>query len=211
MSTRSFAKVVTKLNKFRVVLFLALCRAIYNALTTHAAQFPALPVTLAFLLSQIQSVESAQQTVKTRVKGAVATRNDLRDALASTVETIRGYVQTLCDASPSSAATIAAMAGMALGAVGSRTKAVLAARVGTVSGLALLAANAGLLSQSKRQKFYEWQYTLDGKSWLSAPTTSVAKTSIAGLPPLTIVGFRVRATDSRTIGEWTQTVTLVIH
>ncbi len=55
------------------------------------------------------------------------------------------------------------------------------------------------------------QYTLDGKTWIAGSTTSTGTTSIAGLPPLTVVGFRVRMTNSLAIGEWTQVVSIVVH
>jgi hypothetical protein len=100
---------------------------------------------------------------------------------------------------------------MHLAAVGTRAKPILAAGLGTVSGLVILEANRGLLNKSKKAKFYEWQYTLDGKTFLAAPTTAKVRTSIAGLPPLTTVGFRVRVTDTVTVGEWTQVVSILVQ
>jgi hypothetical protein len=211
MNARRNPRVVLKAKKQKILFFLAVCNAIYTGLLNHPALFPALPVLLSVLLAQIQAVESAQKLVKTRVAGAAATRDDLVDVLASTVENIRSYIQVLCDASPGQAATLAAAAGMSLAAVGVHPKAALAATLGTVSGLVRLVANGSLLSTSRRGKFFEWQYTLDGKTWLVGTTTSTGKASIAGLPPLTSVGFRVRVTNSLTVGEWTQVVSIVVH
>jgi hypothetical protein len=204
-------RVVLKARKEKVVFFLAVCKAIYTGLLNHPALFPALPVALPLLLSQIQAVESGQEAVRTRVLGAAATRNDLVNALASSLETLRSYVESLCAASPEQAGTLAAAAAMHLRAAGTRSKPILAAKLGAVSGLVILAANRGLLTKSKKARFYEWQYTLDGKTFLAAPTTAKARTSIAGLPPLTTVGFRVRVTDTVTVGEWTQVVSIVVQ
>jgi len=126
-------------------------------------------------------------------------------------EDMRAYVESLCVASPEQAGTLAAAAAMHLRAVGTRSKPILAAKLGTVSGLVILEANRGLLTKSKKAKFYEWQYTLDGKAFLAAPTTAKARTLIGGLPPLTTVGFRVRVTDTQTVGEWTQVVSILVQ
>ncbi len=211
MSAPRKARVVLKAKKEKVLFFLAVCQAIYTGFSNHPTLFPSIPVLLTLVLSQIQAVQSAQALVRTRVSGAAATRSDLIDVLSSTMETLRSYVQVLCDNSPEQAATLAAAAGMSLANVTVRSKPALAATLGTVSGLVHLAANTGLLTTSKRGRFFEWQYTLDGKTWVAGATTSTGKASIAALPPLTVVGFRVRATNSLTVGEWTQVVSIVVH
>ncbi len=61
------------------------------------------------------------------------------------------------------------------------------------------------------QRYFGWEYTLDGKAFVAADPTAVAHTTIAGLPSLTVVGFRVRVVDSIGPGAWSQVVSLVIH
>src|SRR5262249_48617494 len=57
------------------------------------------------------------------------------------------------------------------------------------SGTVLVYANARLLDITRRSKFYNWQYTLDGgKTFIAMPPTQSAQTSLSGLTPLTMVG-----------------------
>jgi len=185
MSVPASPHIFLKGNKYNIPFFLTVLNLVYSGLNTHASLFPGLPVVLATFLAQIQSLEVCQKNVKAKVAGAAGARNEARDVVFATVETIRIFVQGLCAQSPEQAQSLAAAAGMKLATRAPRQKLPLAATLCTQPGLVLLVANAGLLSKSKRTKFYEWEYTLDGKTWLAGPTTGKAKTSIAGLPPLT--------------------------
>jgi hypothetical protein len=83
----------------------------------------------------------------------------------------------------------------------------LAQRVqGTVSGSAkLVAASAG------RRASYEWQYSTDGgKTWVMAPSTLQAKTTVTGLTPGATVDFRYRPVTKTGEGNWSQTVQLIV-
>ncbi len=78
-----------------------------------------------------------------------------------------------------------------------------------------LEANASLLAleneSGSRNLTFNWQSTLDGKTFTSQPSTPISRTSIANLPPLTEVGFRVCITDSKGTGAWSQVVTVLVR
>ena len=81
-----------------------------------------------------------------------------------------------------------------------------AAKPGAVSGSAkVVAVSAG------RRASYEWQHSLDGgKTWVTAPVTLQAKTTIAGFAPGATVLFKSRAVTKTGEGDWSQPVSLVI-
>lgn len=211
MSAARRARVVLRVSKYNIPAFLVVLQAVYGAINGHPSLFPSLPIPLAAFLALIQTLETCQKAVKARTPGAAGPRNDARDAAFTAVETIRIYIQSLCDQNPEQAATLVSSAGMKIALDPTRQKPVLGLKLGTETGVVLLSANAGLLSKSTRTKVYEWQYTLDSKTWVSAQPTSKSRTSISGLPALTNVGFRVRVDDTVSIGEWTQVVSILVH
>jgi hypothetical protein len=83
---------------------------------------------------------------------------------------------------------------------------VFTAEQGPVSGAAkLVTASAGHRSS------YEWQYSIDGgKTWVAAPATLQAKTSVAGLTPGSTVQFRYLAVTKTGQGDWSQPVSLLV-
>jgi hypothetical protein len=121
-------------------------------------------------------------------------------------------VQTLCDAAPEQAHVLVEAAAMKMATPPTHQKPLLAAANGTASGSAVLSAHRALLvGGSKKQSLLNWQYSLDGgKTWVSAPSSTYAKTEIDALPPLTTVSFRVSATVAKVPGAWSQAVTLLI-
>ncbi len=77
-----------------------------------------------------------------------------------------------------------------------------------------LEANAGALlgADAGRKHFFSWGYTTDGKTFISIPSTPDARTTVAGLTPLTTVGFRVAVTVSKTpMSAWSQVVELLVQ
>jgi hypothetical protein len=204
-------RAILKYDKNKIPLLLVLAQSIYAKMLANQVLYPAPPVSLATLSIQIKDLGDTQQGVKQRTVRA-SVRNAKRDVLVTTLETLRMYVQGLVDTSPEQGNALIEQAGMTVAAVPARSKPILAAKVGKLSGVVLLIANAGLLGKSKRQRCYNWQYTVNnGAAWVSAPPTPYARTTITGLPPLTSVGFRVSITDVTGQGEWTQVVSIVVH
>jgi hypothetical protein len=77
----------------------------------------------------------------------------------------------------------------------------------------ILIANAGVLTAGlKGGYFFNWDSTLDGKTFTVLPSTPKSKTSVANLTPLTTYGFRVSVTDSTgTPGQWSQIIYFLVH
>jgi hypothetical protein len=216
MSTQRKLRIILGASKNNIPLFLVLAQAIYTAMSNAPSLFPSPPVALGVLFDQIQALIKAQQTVRTRVLGAAQARNVLRDALFTSVDALRTYVQGLCDAvSLEAAANLAASAAMKIGASTAVNKPMLAAKLlaGPVGNVALR-ANAKLLDPAaSKRKYFNWSYSVDGgATWLSMPSTLVARTTITGLPALTTVSFRVSITTTAIPqGDWSQVIALLVH
>ena len=83
---------------------------------------------------------------------------------------------------------------------------VFAAKAGALSGTAnLVAASAG------RRASYEWEYSTDGgKTWVFAPPTLQAKTTVSGLTPGATVQFRYRPVTKTGEADWSAPVPLIV-
>jgi hypothetical protein len=214
MSPTHRVRAVLTLPKSKVATLLAIAKAVYNAFQSNPGLLPQPTPPLATVQGQIQALDTAQQATATRAKGTVATRNAKRDVLVTSLESWRMYVQTLCDANPEQADALIAAAAMAVGRLPVHAKPVLGAKLTTASGTVTLEANATLLVGRgvKKHAAYNWQYSADcGKAWTNAPSTPLASTTIEGLTPLTTYSFRVAATVSRTVGAWSQAITILVR
>ncbi len=207
-------RAVLKLPRSKVATLLAIAKAMYNAFQSNPGLLPQPNPPLPAVQGQIQALDVAQQATSTRAKGTVAVRNAKRVVLVTSLESWRMYVQTLCDANPEQAESIIAAAGMAVGKVPLHAKPVLGAKPAATSGSVVLEANANLLVGRgvKKRAAYNWQYSADGgKTWTNAPSTPLASTTIEGLTPMTVYSFRVSATVSKTVGAWSDAVTLLVR
>ncbi len=215
MSTQRKLRVILGASKNNIPLFLVVAQAIHAAMSAATTLFPSPPVDLGVFLAQIQALIKAQQTVKTRVVGAAQARNVLRDAVFTSVDALRTYVQGLCDAvSLEAAANLASSAAMKIGDSTAVNKPFLSAKLlAGPAGNVLVRANGKLLEPTRRRRYYNWSYSVDnGKTWLSVPSTLVARTTITGLPALTTVSFRVSITTTAVPqGDWSQTIAVLVH
>jgi hypothetical protein len=112
----------------------------------------------------------------------------------------------VADTDLETAATVIQSAGIAVKKTPPRKPRVFDAVQGAVSGSAkLVAASAG------RRASYKWQYSTDGgKTWVMAPSTLQAKTTVTGLAPVATVDFRYRPVTKTGEGNWSQTVQLIV-
>ncbi|HEX3345261.1 MAG TPA: hypothetical protein VHS09_11845, partial [Polyangiaceae bacterium] len=159
------------------------------------------------LTAAVLDLQNAETVALSRTKGAVTVRNEKRTVLVGLLQQLRGYVQGVADATPENAASIIQSAGLAVRKVPTHAPRTFAARQGTVSGAAkIVAVSAGPRSS------YDWEYSIDGgKTWVAAPSTIQAKTSVAGLPAGTTVLFRYRAVTAKGgQGDWTQPTGLLV-
>ena len=207
-------RVVLNLQTTKVPVLLTQATSIYEGFVAHPLFFPSPPVPLPNVKGQIQDVTTAEQATKTGTKGTVAVRNVKLAVLVTTLESMRMYAQTQCDANPEQAAAIATAGGMVLAKTPVRTKPVLQAKQGVQSGTVTLRANRTLLVGRGVRKMvtFNWEVSADGgKTWTAAPSTPLATTTITGLTPLVTYAFRVCVTVSKIVGEWSQLVLLLVR
>ena len=166
--------------------------------------FPNPVPTLAAVSTAVGNLATAETEALTRNRTAVALRDEKLAVVTVMLQELRGYVQSVADASPPTAASIIESAGMALRKRGVRPPRVFAVKPGPVSGsVNVVAARVGPRAS------YEWQYSPDGgKTWLAAPPTTKASTVITGLTPVTIVEFRYRAVTPSGVADWSQPLAL---
>lgn len=180
-------------------------RGIVMRMTANPS-FPSPTPTLAAVTQAIDDLQSAETAALARTKGAATTRDDKRAALLVLLQELRGYIQVTANASVDNGAAIIESAGVAVRKTATRRARAFAAKPGAVSGSAKVVA----VSVGPRAS-YEWQSSVDGgKTWVTAPTTLQAKTTIAGFAPGATVQFRSRAVTKAGEGDWSQTVSLVI-
>jgi hypothetical protein len=181
--------------------------AIYNGMEAAGAVFvganPALPV----LLGQLNTFDGAVKATIGRVLAAYPPRDADASILLCSLELERGLVESLCNQSPESAATIASAAGMFIAKSPTRNKAILAATSASGSSAAALVANAGMLKgKTWRRAFFNWRGSPDGgKTWLVYPSTNHAKTTVPNLVALSEWMFEVSITiGTDAAGPWSQ-------
>jgi hypothetical protein len=189
----------------KVADFIALVVGIVHAMTNNPA-FPAPVPALSALSAAVSDLQAAETVALTKVKGAAAARNGKRAVVVSLLHQLRGYVQAVADATPEDGQAIIQSAGMATRKVALRATRVFAAKLGPISGSAKLTAPI-----TARRASYEWQYSTDGgKTWVSAPASLQAKTTVLGLPAGSSVMFRYKTVTKTGEGDWSQALSLLV-
>lgn len=202
------------INKKNIPAVLALAKAVYDGMLANPTLFPSPNPALAVLLALLTALDAAQRVVATRVQGAAALRDQKRDALITALESLRMYVQSLCDANPEQAVALIKAAGMSVAQVTTHDKPVLQAKQGAAPGSVILVANETVLVGKgvHKKALFNWQMSADGgKTWTALPPTPLATTEVAGLTSLATYAFRVSVTVGKVTGEWSQAVTVVVH
>jgi hypothetical protein len=184
-------------------------------LDDHQGMFPNPSPTTAAIKGQVVVVNNAEVAAQNRTKGAAEARNVQRNILVRMLYAGAVYIQGVADqaASWDEAVSILKAGGLVIAGISTYTKGILVVRQGPTPGSAVLDANVGVLTAELRGKFFfNWEYTLDGKTFVALPSTPNHKTQVDNLAPLTNVGFRVSVTDaSGTRGEWSQVVSFLVH
>jgi hypothetical protein len=189
----------------KVADFIAYGTGVVHAMTNNPA-FPAPVPALSAISAAVSDLQAAETVALTRVKGAVAARNDKRAVLVSLLQQVRGYVQGVADATPENGATIIQSAGLAVRKTVVRATRVFAVSPGPLSGTVTATA-----AVAARRASYEWQYSTDGgKTWVSAPVTLKSKATLVGLATGTVVQFRSRAVTKSGEGDWSQVASLLV-
>jgi hypothetical protein len=144
--------------------------AILQAMTANKIAFPSPPVALATAQSHVDALVVAQAAMKTRATGTKQVRDDALKLVVEDANQLHGYVQLLCNASPTQASTIAADAAMTLRKSGVRAKHDLTVKQGISGTVKAVAGNV------KGAKAHEWQCSTDGgKTWSTLPPDDQGK------------------------------------
>jgi len=172
---------------------------------TGNRHFPSPTPALAQVKADVAALVDAEATVKT-TKGATHARDAKAQAVIHDVHGLEAYVQSVADANPQQAAEIIESAGFATAEHGVHEHAPLTAKMGP-GGIVVLRAMAAVA-----RAVYEWQWSADGgKTWTAVPATSHAHTTIPDLAVGTTYEFRVRANHGDVVGDWSQSVSLLVH
>ena len=171
----------------------------------NVALFPAPDPELSILANSSAALSTAETQAGTGLVGAVQARNLAVAALVSLLKQERSYVQSRVDSNTSQAALLAEKAGMSLRKKSTYQKPPLSAKQGPASGLVLLVCLA-----AKGKAFYEWEMSLDQKTWAGLSITFVANTSVSGLTPGLTYFFRVRPRIKGPEQEWSQVVSFMV-
>ncbi len=197
-------------NKSNVPHVLVRSKAVYAGFSKHTALLPNPTIAMTILAAQIEDLETAQLAITTTKTGTAAQRLAPLYTLCSSLYALCAYAQLTADASPEKAVEIIEAAGMKVATPTVQAKPLLDARLDS-QGAVLLRAHAKMLHKGTTNRCFNWQYTLDGgKTWINAPSTAIAQTSISGLPAMTMCGFRVSATHKKGQSEWSPMVSVVV-
>ena len=178
--------------------------AIVGGMSADPTMFPSPNPPLATVTAQINTLASAETACETHTAGTVAIRDAAKKTLVTSLHALKAYVQLLVNASPAEAQPIAQAAAMALKkkkAAGKLPLTIKSIASGTVQLVAKATAGSGA---------YEWQYSTDGKTWVSTPSSTQSKTTIPNLQPGTTLYFRQRAITKTGPSDWGDPVVHVV-
>ena len=212
MKSVSRALAVLKMSP-RVKTLITFAQSVASAMTGNAS-FPSPVPTLASFEADIAALVTAETAALARAKGAAQDRNAKLAVVKGDLEKLKSHVQGVADAAnPTDAASIILSAGMAVRKVTLHAKAALAVRQGSVRPLVpAVSGTVSLTAKSAAPKAaYNWQYSIDQKTWTSLPQTLKAKTGVSGLTAGTIYFFRSQAlTPKGGEGDWGQVVSFLV-
>jgi len=179
--------------------------AILDAMSANKTTFPSPPLAIALVTAHVAALSAAEAATKTKTVGTIQTRDAARKLVIEDANQLHGYVQQLANASPTEASIIAAAAAMTLRKNGAHPKSDLTVKQ-------TLSATVSVVAKSvKGARAHEWQYSTDGgKTWLSAPPTAKASTTINDLPTGTLVHFRQRVITKAGAGDWSPPVAIAV-
>jgi len=206
MTTSTTHRSLVSLNLSTVIaILISIAKAIVQALSGNAS-FPNPTPTLAVVTAGITDLENAESAALSRVKGAVAARNDKRKVLVSLLQELKAYVQKVADADQEHGAALIQSAGMNVRKAPVRKPRVFTITQGIVSGAVhVVAPSAG------RRAAYDWEWSSDGgKTWQLAPSTMQAKTSLTGLTAGATLMFRYRAVTKTGEADWSQPISFMV-
>jgi hypothetical protein len=163
------------------------------------------PIITAFTVA-LGNYSAAETAAQTRAKGTIAARNAAKVVFVGALHALKARVQQVADANPENAEAIITSTNLSVRKSAIRQKQTFLAKAGTVSGAVHLTAQS-----AGPRACYEWQYSVDaGKTWIQAPNTMQAKTTILNLPVAVVVEFRYRVTTKLGMGDWSLPTSILV-
>jgi hypothetical protein len=160
---------------------------------------------LASFEGAVAALEAADVAATIGGPGARAERDAKRAFVHQALHTLKNYVQHLADANGPEAAAIVQRAGMSVKDARGPSKLPFDLKQGPVSGSLRLRARA-----AKTRVSYDWQYSLDGESYVDFARTVRADAELKGLVPGTRVFVRYRCVSKAGVSDWSQVLSLVV-
>jgi hypothetical protein len=189
-----------------VASLLVFSQNVHDKMAASMVLLPTPSPALSVLQTSINTLANKEAAAKGKAPGAVIDRDAALKTLKVALNNERAYVELVVNADPANAAKIADAAGMSLHKPRVRTKAPLAAKAGTTSGVVHLTA-----LRAQGAKANEWQLSTDGgKTWVDLPSTTKAATTVTNLTPSTTVQFRQRAVTKNGVSDWSLPVPHVV-
>ena len=183
----------------KVPALVCLAKAIVQAMSGNAS-FPGPDPTLTDIDAAIAALEDAQSAAYARTRGAVAGRNEKREALVKVLSQLKAYVQKVADGDIETATAVIQSSGLRVRKGRPYPRQTFTIRQGAVSGSVRLTAVT-----AAKHAAYDWRYSTDGgKTWLEAAITLNAKFKMSGLTPGATVMFRYRAVTRAGQGDWSE-------
>jgi hypothetical protein len=177
-----------------------------QAALTNNPNFPLPDPIIAAFNDALTKYSAAETAAQTRAKGTIASRNAAKVVYVGALHALKARVQQVADANPEQAEAIITSTSLAVKKSALRQKQGFVAKYGATSGTVHVTAPAAGARAS-----YEWQYSIDGgKTWVDAPNTLQAKTTISNLPVATVVEFRYRVTTKTGQGDWSLPTSLLV-
>ena len=187
-----------------------------QGLANYANVFTTPNPPLAAFSNQITLTDKAQVAVGQGGKGLAEARDVQIDVLWDMMSSQLVYIQSVANAagSPAQAVQTLKEGGVEVVLPGGRNKAILAATQSLPGVPVVLDANAKVLlgENFHRKHLFNWEYTLNGTTFIALPTTPEATTTVSGLTALTTVGFRVAVTVTKSpMGPWSPVVSFLVR
>jgi hypothetical protein len=210
------ARAVLKIKKKNTNSVTTRANAMCDGIDGDPTVFPSPTPPTATVRNQVTVVNKSESLAKTHAIGTAAARTVHLNLLVGMLENELTYIQSCADKATTydqAVSVIQAGGAVVAGVGGQNNKQVIEIKQGPTPGSVVLDANVGMLTAGLKGKFsFNWQSTLDGKSFATLPSTPNHLTTVANLPTLTSVGFRVSITDAKGVmGEWSQTMYFLVR
>jgi hypothetical protein len=173
---------------------------------TNNSHLPSPSPPVATVSAHIAAYETAHAAAHPGDKTATAEGHKLLQQVVDDVHAWAAYVQGVADGDPPNAPVIIASSGFGTAPHGVHARPQLHAAMGPGGIVILHARGAG------RDGVHEWRMSTDGGHTHTAlPATKIAHTSVAGLALGTAAAFDHRVNVGTQTGDWSDSVTLVVH